>query len=229
MEHNCFRLDYDGTPIKGIPLARNKRVIGLQYERDDVTVTIPFAIRDNQHPRTKQRMLYEGLPRVNESTQQRYILPRGTWDGALLLVETRNLTFSDDAIATALDVANAWAGAEALTPAFLQLGRRTDTDQIQLVAIEKGAGVFIADQQARYVHVHNTGERLVNRDVRVEDFAWYLARRAEVHPRKTHAMLTWTFKTLERLGMLKFWTQSLATAFARLSVARQEERRRVRA
>ncbi len=149
---------------------------------------------------------------------RKFLSGQHTWQGALLYVETAKLDFDPDE-SIEISISNAWPGVEILGEIFVQLGRRYDHEQYQLVAIEHGEIAFIADRNRRYKKATCDRGVLTWSIPTVDEFARYLAARA-ITKLYDHRGLLWTQKTLGQLNARQYWCDTLAARLRSREAAR---------
>ncbi|MBI5457122.1 hypothetical protein HY971_00125 [Candidatus Kaiserbacteria bacterium] len=171
------------------------------------SVTLDLAqAPDGSLPRCEGEDLLEGAPfRILNGPRQ--IIGRGDWQGALLQVSTFRLDFSED-LSRQYKVRDSWPGAQSIGDPFVQVRKRSFADQHQLVAIEDGAFVIVADRAARYIRIDCHECQLTAGPVEKVDFGRLLVARAEL---LSHSLkvLTWTWYTLRDLELGYLWTDTL--------------------
>ncbi len=150
---------------------------------------------------------------------QRPYVRRKTRKQALLFLQTKDLCFSCD-VSVRLPITNVWPGAETLTTLRAQAGRRNESSQAQLITIDEGTPLFVADQRAHYMQLEYVDGCLKTQWVDARLFAQYLVQRAERMPNQTHQALLWTLGTLRALDCPQYWTRNLADALAEKSTRR---------
>lgn len=208
MANNTDVLAHDGTiegPISGIEQDERGHFIRFASGKD--TCTLPFF---EHHESGLPR--HEGGELLEAAAQQKGakgFMGRGRWAGALLQVKTFDLDFPLKS-SSHFDISNAWPGAEILRTPFLQIGKRDQVDQVQLLTIEHGAGVFVCDRNARYIWIRCFQGQLEIRPAGREGLAAFLVLRARLKV-ETHAGLTWTYHALKALGKERLWTSELQT------------------
>lgn len=163
---------------------------------------------DGSLPRCEGTSLLEGAP-FQDPNGPRYIGGRGKWLGALLRISTFYLEFDPKLSAFFGTIQNGWPGAEMLTAAFVQVCRRTNAEQHQLVAIANGKHIFVADRGCRYIKVSCREGILTAAPAEKIELGRLLVRRAELQADNLE-LLRWTWHTLRQLGLLGLWSGPLA-------------------
>lgn len=133
---------------------------------------------------------------------------RGSWPHAVLYIDTMCYDF-ENVPALRTRISNAYPGAEGIVPHVVQMGRRRDQHQKQLVVLEMGKPVYVADQHARYVAYTWDGEMVKPTTPTMRNMCDFIIAyaRANCH---THPRLLWAKKNLENMGMASSWPADLA-------------------
>lgn len=218
MKDNAYRLSPAGLPEVGIPGVKARRLRFGRYSNGNKRY-IDFKTDGRVFPRSSDKLLLEAASKELPG-DQKVLVPRGGWAGALLAVSTFDLEFDPEASSYFGDLPNLYAGAEVLSHAFVQVGDRRHACQKQLIAIPDGKFVIVADRGKRYVRVSCDDCKLSAEAARKEELGHLLVRRAEIHL-FTVSSLRWTWHTLRRLDLLHFWSHELIERLRKLELSEE--------
>ncbi|OGG65891.1 hypothetical protein A3D71_00465 [Candidatus Kaiserbacteria bacterium RIFCSPHIGHO2_02_FULL_55_20] len=206
-EVNGYHLAIEGQLRQGCARVKRKSIMVGVDGGSSLTLDLAEG-PDGSLPRCEGTNLLEGAP-FQIPNGPRYIGGRGKWQGALLRISTFNLEFSPDLSGHFGMIENGWPGAETLRPPFVQLGRRRNADQHQLVAVADGKHIFVADRGSRYIKVTCKGGVLTGAPAEKAELGRLLVRRAQMHSDDPN-LLRWTWHTLRRLELLGLWSGPVA-------------------
>ena len=198
----------DGTIVTGVEYVQGSDA-KVRLGQDEGAFVIPFFNHPSHGlPRLKEKLIIEAAPRTYAG--RKCLSGRGRWTGALLHIRTLNLAFPAHKGSDFGALSNVWRGAETMNEVFGQSGQRSNPKQEQLVALDDGETVFVADANARYMGVLCRTGQLNSFPADKNALASFLARRAKAKCWNSHRALLWTYFTLERLGVLGYWSIELA-------------------
>ncbi|OGG48734.1 hypothetical protein A2704_03245 [Candidatus Kaiserbacteria bacterium RIFCSPHIGHO2_01_FULL_54_36b] len=208
MHANVFRLEKDGWGEYGIVHGISRGGLRVAPEDGrDVFLSFMRNQSDGSMPRLDGPKLVEGAP-CHNLTGLPAIKGRGKWKGALLRISTFNLRFAEKGSSYFGPISNGWAGAEIIDGAFIQIGARNDVDQHQLVAIEDGTSIVVADRHHRYMEIWVDYGELQGGPAAKELLGSVLVARLDKNlQRARHEALMWTRHTLDQIGLLSIWPE----------------------
>jgi hypothetical protein len=135
------------------------------------------------------------------------LMGHGNWKGGLLLLDTADLKFASEGSSDFGPFGTIPAGAEVPGGAFVQVGGRGSHEERQLLAIEDGSYVVIADHHYRYMTVWCENETMHGGPALLQDLGYTLVKR--LGPQAGREELRWTRDRLNLLRLSSFWTSAL--------------------
>lgn len=211
---NFFVVSEGGTLSSGFPVRRDTRKLPFILVQM-VTVRLVKS-PDGTVPKIIDETLLEARPCHDEVATNllgKRLLSKGTWQGALLYINANKLWFEEH-LATEFRIQNAWPGAETVTKPFLERGARGTSMREQLLAVEDGESVIVADRNGqpqnrpRYITYTCNRGALTHRPTYAYELAAGLAERA-LRLNLSRDGLAWTKHTLHDLDYSSAWTDEL--------------------